>query len=173
MASKRVEISEADAQSLMSQLIDGEISPEDADSLHAYLDSHPEAMQWMESTSLIGEQAGHGTVSTDLESAWHDISEEIRGDAVKSVNSKNLLTFPMWLKGIGIAAALVITASLVWIAGPQSDSEVTERYAASESVVEFVETEIPDASPIVYTDERSGWTVVWVTEMEPISDETG
>ena len=50
---------------------------------------------------------------------------------------------------------------------------MTERYAASESVVEFVDTDIPDASPVVYTDEQSGWTVVWVTEMIPISDETG
>jgi hypothetical protein len=40
-------------------------------------------------------------------------------------------------------------------------------------VVEFVDTDIPDVSPVVYTDEISGWTVVWVAEMDPIGDETG
>ena len=42
---------------------------------------------------------------------------------------------------------------------------VNEAYAL-ESTVEMVETELEGATPIVYIDEPSGWTVVWVVEAE-------
>ena len=74
---------------------------------------------------------------------------------------------------MGIAAAIALVASIVWKNLPSTQLKVTERYAASQSVVEFVDTDIPDVSPVVYTDEISGWTVVWVAEMDPIGDETG
>lgn len=34
--------------------------------------------------------------------------------------------------------------------------------------VEFVETELPGANPLVYADDESGWTVIWVVEDEEV-----
>ena len=44
---------------------------------------------------------------------------------------------------------------------------------AGANVVEFVATDIPDASTFVYTDEESGWTVVWVESFDPIPEDHG
>lgn len=32
------------------------------------------------------------------------------------------------------------------------------------TVVEYVETELPNAAPMVYQDNETGWTVIWVVE---------
>ena len=41
------------AQELMSQLLDGELSPGKAQQLYAYLAANPEAVDWMESIDAI------------------------------------------------------------------------------------------------------------------------
>ena len=39
------------------------------------------------------------------------------------------------------------------------------------NIVEFVSSDIPDSSTYVYSDEESGWTVVWV-DTDPDEYET-
>ena len=178
MPSESTGLSESEAQLLMSRLLDGELPSKEADSLHQYLESHPEAMDWMESCNLVENAATDRTLSqdqADAASAWESISEALSsGNAASSEDSGNLVFFPLFFKTASIAAAITLVATLLWRNLPNNEGgEITERYAASESVVEFVDTDIPDASPVVYTDEQSGWTVVWVAEMDPISDETG
>ena len=109
----------------------------------------------------------------DAASIWQSVHREISEKTEDPDNSLNLVFFPLLFKAAGIAAAITLVATLLWLNLPKDEEQMIERYAASESVVEFVDTDIPDASPVVYTDEQSGWTVVWVTEMIPISDETG
>ena len=53
MPSHPTDLSPSEAQHFMSQLLDGELSPDDADRLHAFLNGNPEAMDWMESNQLI------------------------------------------------------------------------------------------------------------------------
>ena len=161
---------------MMSRLLDGELSPEEADSLNQYLEKHQEAIDWMESCNLIEGSAAdkdRANVQVDAASIWQSVHREISEKTEDPDNSSNLVFFPLLFKTAGIAAAIALVATLLWLNLPKDGEQMTERYAASESVIEFVDTEIPDASPVVYTDEQSGWTVVWVTEMDPISDETG
>ena len=155
----------------MSQLLDGELSPDDADRLHTFLNGNPEAMDWMESNQLIHDSE-NATPIIDVESAWQDIESNLESRNPASKKTGKFLHFPVLFQALGYAAGLTLFASLLWTSFIGSPDANTERYAASESVVEYVDTEIPDASPIVYTDEASGWTVVWVTEMDPMPDET-
>jgi anti-sigma factor RsiW len=155
----------------MSQLLDGELSPDDADRLHAFLNRNPEAMDWMESNQLIHDSE-NATSIIDVDSAWQNIEANLASQNPAPKKTGKLLQFPVLFQTLGYAAALTLFASLLWTSFISSPDAHTERYAASESVVEYVDTEIPDASPIVYTDEASGWTVVWVTEMDPMPDET-
>ena len=60
-------------------------------------------------------------------------------------NSSNQVFFPLLFKAAGIAAAIALVATLLWLNLPKDGEQMTERYAASESVVEFVDTGIPDA----------------------------
>ncbi len=162
----------------MSRLIDGELSASDADRLHTYLEANPDSVDWLESTHLI--QTSDDTaagVTVDSKAAWQAIQAELPHEAnVTPTNesSGSLLRFPILSQALGYAAAFALIGSIAWtsLTRPAVD-RFSESYAASESVVEFVDTEIPDASPIVYTDEASGWTVVWVEQMEPLPDETG
>ncbi len=171
MPTRPTDLSEADAQALMSQLLDGELSPENADRLSRFLESNPDAMDWMESsqlaTGLEPELSGF-----DQSAQWSAVNTSIGTHVEPERKSSNLIAFPPLVKALGIAAAVAFVASFAWKNISSDPAVVTERYAASESVVEYVDTEIPDASPVVYTDAESGWTVVWVTEMEPITDET-
>lgn len=155
----------------MSQLLDGELSPNEAGRLHDYLEQHPEAMDWMEANQLIQDSVTTAP-SVDGDSAWQDIQSSLAPRESSPREPKKLLRFPVLFQALGYAAALALFGSIAWTSFMSSPKATTERYAASESVVEFVDTEIPDASPIVYTDEASGWTVVWVAEMDPIPDET-
>lgn len=176
MPSESTGLSESEAQRMMSRLLDGELSSKEAESLHEYLEDHPEAMDWMESCDLVENAATDRVISNeqaDAATAWESISREIFEEREDPDNASNLIFFPLLFKVAGIAAAITLVATLLWFNLAKNSEQMTERYAASESVVEFVDTDIPDASPIVYTDEQSGWTVVWVTEMDPISDETG
>lgn len=173
MSADPTTLSTAQAQSLMSRLLDGELSSSEADKLHAYLERHPDAMDWMESNQLI-QASDARTKQVDASAAWKDIQSELSGSDAAPEESAKLIRFPIVYQLLGYAAAVVLIGSFAWTSLTRSDSRIaTESYAASESVVEFVDTEIPDASPIVYTDEASGWTVVWVEQMEPLPDETG
>ena len=155
----------------MSRLLDGELSPNDADRLHNFLDRNPEAMDWMESNQLVHDSTSPAP-SVDIDAAWQDIKTSLEKSEAAASDSGKLLHFPVFFQVLGYAAALTLFGSIVWTSFLRSPIADTERYAASESVVEFVDTEIPDASPIVYTDEASGWTVVWVAEMDPMPEET-
>ncbi len=172
MPSKTTDLTEPDAQMMMSRLMDGELSADDADRLHQYLEANPDAIDWMESSQVIAESAGP-PVSIDSQSTWEGVQKAINEDSGNEAKPSNLIKFPSFIRVLGVAAAIALVASIVWKNVPSSEPEITERYAASQSVVEFVDTDIPDASPVVYTDEISGWTVVWVAEMDPIVDETG
>lgn len=171
MPSHPTDLSPSEAQRFMSQLLDGELSPDDADRLHAFLNRNPEAMDWMESNQLIHDSE-NATSIIDVDSAWQNIEANLASQNPTPKKTGKLLHFPVLFQTLGYAAALTLFASLLWTSFISSPDANTERYAASESVVEYVDTEIPDASPIVYTDEASGWTVVWVTEMDPMPDET-
>lgn len=152
--------------------MDGELPANDVDRLYQFLEANPDAIDWMESNQAIAD-SNRAVEYVDSHTSWGKIrtaiSEETRGEEASS----NLIKFPRLFRILGIAAAIALVASIVWKNLPSTQLEVTERYAASQSVVEFVDTDIPDVSPVVYTDEISGWTVVWVAEMDPIVDETG
>lgn len=172
MPSETTDFTESDAQLMMSRLMDGELSADDADRLHQYLEVNPHAIDWMESNQVIVESTRTAEYA-DPKSAWESIRTALNRNSEIEEKSSNILRFPSLFKVLGAAAAVALVSSIVWTNLPFSQPEVTERYAASQSVVEFVDTDIPDASPVVYTDEISGWTVVWVAEMDPIVDETG
>ncbi len=172
MESRTTDLTESEAQLLMSCLMDGELPAADADRLYKFLEANPDAIDWMESNQAIA-NSNRAAEYTDSQISWEEIRTAISEETQDEEASSKLIKFPPLFRILGIAAAMALVGSIVWKNLPSTQLEVTERYAASQSVVEFVDTDIPDVSPVVYTDEISGWTVVWVAEMDPIVDETG
>lgn len=171
MPSQPTDLSPSEAQLFMSRLLDGELAPKDADRLHAFLDENPDATDWMESNQLIHD-SNNATPFVDVDSVWKNLEPVLESRSQAPKKKGTFLHFPVLFQALGYAAALTLFASILWTSFLSEPAVDTERYAASESVVEFVDTEIPDASPIIYTDEASGWTVVWVAEMDPMPEET-
>ncbi|MDQ8201967.1 hypothetical protein [Pelagicoccus sp. SDUM812003] len=148
------------AQLLMTQLMDGELSAADADRLERYLKQHPEEIDWMESADLL-RQLHQECQATTI--AKETIQEADTGGT--------LLSFASYLRPLAAAAAIAIVGVAAWIGFDQTESASA---SIEPAVVEFVSTDLPDASTFVYSDEESGWTVVWVeTDNAPKTEDHG
>ena len=100
----------------MSRLLDGELSPEEAESLNQYLEKHQEAIDWMESCNLIEGSAAdkdRANVQVDAASIWQSVHREISEKTEDPDNSLNLVFFPLLFKAAGIAAAITLVATLL------------------------------------------------------------
>jgi hypothetical protein len=75
---------------------------------------------------------------------------------------------PMWwsrpLPWAGAAATVVlVTIGYFLLLSPEAKIPIG-------GSVEYVETDLPGASTVVYVDVESGWNIVWVVESVPDSD---
>lgn len=151
-------LSPTEAQLLMSQLADGELSPHDAERLQSYLETNPDSIDWIENLDTARNAVDPiAAFPPNRDEALASISGAI-GASSDSQDRKNLLSFPAWLRPLSIAAAVAIVAGLTW---SQLRSPAPTDHPEP-AIVEFVSTDIPDASTYIYTDDESGWTVVWV-----------
>lgn len=156
--------------------MDGEISPEDAAKLERYFERNPAAIDWMESLDATradshDEVEGSSEHLAAIEALRVAVAEAETSPADDPTFAPaRLLRFPQYLPSLAAAAAIAVIGIFAWIGvdGSKASSEHQDS-----SVVEFVSTDIPDASTFVYTDEESGWTVVWVESMEPLPEEHG
>jgi len=160
------ELSLAGAQFLMSQLVDGEIDPSDADRLHAYLERNPEAMAWMESVSLTSSGNTASRSEFEAETMRNTVLTELARESRHQGNDRGaFLSSPFIFRALASAAAVTLVASIAWFSFSNSEDIAVSQFAESSSVVEFVDTDLPDASPVVYTDSESGWTIVWIDQV--------
>lgn len=166
MDNRETELSLEKAQTLMSLLLDGELATEQAEQLNQYLEKHPEQFDWMEAQSKLRESAfPQAKQNPNHDDAINAIIDQLPKQPQPS-NSK-LLQFPLLFKSIAAAAAVAVIGITAW----NFNSTPIEMIPSSGAEIEFVSSDIPNANPIVYTDEESGWTVVWVEAMEPIPEE--
>jgi hypothetical protein len=76
-------------------------------------------------------------------------------------------TIPFTLK-VAALAAVVSAGFFAWYSLSTKAPSLEHLQYSNE--IEIVETTIENASSVIYVDEPSGWTVVWVTE-EPYEDD--
>lgn len=161
-------MNKVEAEQLISRALDGEISSDEAALLQAYLDEHPEAENLKQSWEAIGAHLREESVPCpDVGEAWADIEKRISSEPSQAVEaSETIVSFPFWLKPlVGLAAVGVLGFSLLHYLSPPSsieEADVVADYGDISSTVEFVDTDIEGASPIVYVDED--WTIVWIIE---------
>ncbi len=182
MASHAPELSAVQAQLLMSQLLDGELSPADAAKLEAYLARHPEAIDWMESIDQVRASLADSPSPAHANAAIAAISSQLSQSAPDSSSSSpierrrqrrgfaELLAFPAAFRALAAAAAVTLVFGGAWLAFDRNTGPVAPLQPGT---VEFVSTEIPDASTFVLSDDESGWTVVWVETIEPLPAKHG
>jgi anti-sigma factor RsiW len=139
---------------------DGEVSPEECAGVERLLKADDESRAYVESLNKAREAMQGAHVSTiDGEAAWESFQERL--DKADRERSTRVLSFPQMMAA---AAAVVLVGMGIWFPLRQMGHQ-NEAFAL-ESTVQMVETDLEGATPIVYIDEPSGWTVVWVVEPE-------
>ena len=140
---------------LLGAYFDGELTGEQQDAVHDILKGNPEARDFLrslEDSRTLMRSNGHPP-------EWHSIKAKYSKGAQKKHRVFN------WGMGMGLIAG--VTAVLVTtlnLSHPAISNRSTD--LSTSPIVEMVETDLQNTVPIVYVDEASGWTIVWVIEEE-------
>lgn len=146
------------AQTYLSRAMDGELPAAKQQELEAWLAAHPSerelAVTWKEIGVLV-RAADAAAPVPDVELAWQDIRRAIRTAAP---DRERGWLFPWrWAMAGGMVAALTV-ASVIMMR-PATTTGISRTATAQ---VDWVETSMPGASPMVMQDEESGLAVVWL-----------
>ncbi len=151
----------AEAEQKLSALLDDEIAESDRLQMQEHLAEcaacREQLEEWREYGSLL--RASPVPKNVDSTGAWAEIRERIdeeRSSTRSSIPGGGNLVWS------GAAAALLVfsTGVYFWISNRTDEQEI--EYGITR--VEYVETEIPDATPVVYVDSETGLTIIWIVE---------
>ncbi|MGA1205627.1 MAG: anti-sigma factor family protein [Opitutales bacterium] len=143
----------------LSAGVDGEASPGEVRRIEALLENDPEARAYVDRLIRAREAMGGAHVSSiDGDAALESFRQRLAEEAARPAK---VLHFPRYATA---AAAILALGMGLWI--PMRKMGDTTGTVGLESSVYMVETELENAIPVVYIDEPSGWTVVWVLEEE-------
>ena len=144
----------------LSRDVDGELSPSRRKRLEAFLTTHPdlraEAAAWMDTgAALRGLRAPGGPTP---EAAWNDVRRAIRleGAPVDRTGRWSLVMMPR-------AWAFALTAVALMFVGIWGLSRIGVRAGLLKADVEMVETDLSDATLMIYTDAETRAVVIWVS----------
>jgi anti-sigma factor RsiW len=145
---------------------DGQLSPAEEERMESLLKGDPEARAYVEDLERTREalKTAHANPSRRVPE-WSEFEKRL--DSPQARPAK-VLTFP---RMILTAAAVMVLGIAVW--WPLREASIRQSTAADELLVqrvELVETDLEGATPIVYLDQQSGWTVVWVVESDEPAD---
>ena len=146
----------------IAALFDGEADSAEQADLRALLESDPDAKAYWNSLQSLSDNLQGAHVShADAGAHWNNLRQRL--DQPAPVETEKVLYFP---KFSAAAAALVALGIAIWFPGRKMDSPADLDVAGLDAAVYMVETDLENASPVVYIDEPSGWTVVWVVEQD-------
>lgn len=152
---------------MLERVFDGEATDDEVAQAGALREHDPEAAEhWRrlaESRRAVKDSVAGETDRIDVEEAWRQVRSQLHAETAPEGPRGTVVPFPGWATGAVAAAAVIVLGMLLWpvISSPTAPDGAA--YTGDANAVSFVETEIPDASTIVYVDEVSGWSVVWVT----------
>jgi anti-sigma factor RsiW len=143
--------------------LDGELPPRRITRLHAHLDTCAACQRVRDEWAMMGVQMRErrAPVPRTAEATWADVQRAIRQDREEQGETEKA-------RGLGMLLPWATATLLIMILGSGLLLTFQLRPAgmdrAGETQVEFVETGLPDATPMVYEDAESGWTVIWIME---------
>lgn len=145
-------------QSKLQAYHDGELDASTREQIQAQLKTSPTARKYLQQLQTLTQTLQQpNTPTPDTEQAWAQIQPRLTTDNQPS----KTIPFPKILQ---TAAAILLFAAISWFSYNTLQPPTQNTHPAEEYLL--VETELEGASSIVYVDEESGWTVVWVNEPE-------
>ena len=161
----------AKSEELLSRAMDGELPAAELREFEAHLGSCPRCAalrdEWARYSALLREPVA--PVQT-AEAMWADVQRAIRRQ--REDGREEASVFGWRLRWAGVIIALVLLGAYgVGLGLRKQSARVVESAAAGKPAeVEFVETDVPGASALVYEDAETGWMVIWVAGMEPAAE---
>ncbi|WP_269543150.1 hypothetical protein [Cerasicoccus fimbriatus] len=155
-------MNDADAQLLM-RFYDAECTPAEEDAAGELIRSNPTAADWL--AELAAQQERWETLppvlnEVAIEADWQALRLKLanEGAQFKGRAKRELAWSSYWTAG---AAAVVFLLASITVLLPRHELPTT---GVTPNIVESVETDIEGATPIIFVDQQSGWSVVWVDE---------
>ncbi len=157
------------AEQWISRALDGELSPGRQARLARALENDPALAdlrrKWASYRELL--RAAIREPAQTPEAAWQDVRRAIRLESGRKDAQPAEIRFGGRVKW---ASAMAVTMLLL-LGGIYSIQyrarHETDRVAQSDrTIVEWVESDLPDAMSMVYEDEETGLTVIWVLTAE-------
>ena len=156
------------AEILLSRSLDGELESADEQTLlKEHLESCPSCRNievwWKDYGQYMRESEVPAPQSAMV--AWRTIHREIREEESRDAGEFQVKPKSVWYWGAptAIAALFVLFAGL-YFALPTAKETPESLASGTKTKIEFLETDIPGASTMVYVDQDSGLTVLWVVE---------
>ncbi len=161
-------------EQLLSRGLDGELSDAEQKVLADALARDPQLQamerEWRQYAVMMKEEEIPAPPKPEVVAS--DVLRAIRlMDSVAASEKANLPGWRLtWVYAMGVLAILAAgVLGLRQQTGQKSRGTLAPALAGAKPVeVEFAETDLPGASPVVYEDSETGWAVVWVA-----SDEDG
>ncbi len=151
----------------LNAYVDDELNSEDRKAVEAWIAEDPQAFEELKRLKALSSQIKKAdAVQQNTDEAWQIFSTKLTStEPAQQAKSSPVVPF---LASLSTIAAALLIGLLLWLAIPQSKSELISNVDSENFIVEMVETEIEDSSSIVYIDPESGWTVVWVESTAPL-----
>jgi len=140
----------------LSVWIDESLSPKRMKAVSAAVQSDPELQTRAEALRAVGAMLREESfeVPVTAERMAQDVRREIRLQ-----DSSQPHRGPKWIwAGATVSTCLVLAALLI----PSMD---VGGVPVAQAEIEYVDSELPGVSPMVYTDHESGWTVIWLDDV--------
>ena len=154
------------AKKWLSLTMDNELSAQKRERLEQHLAQCPACRalkeQWMSYGNIL-RQPTDSSINTEI----------LRADVLREIRTfrpgKETRIIPGFLHSRPVYAfAMIALVSIVIIGGLRmfSDHALPVKIAERNTEVEWVETDVPGATAMVYEDEKTGLTVIWVISEE-------
>lgn len=154
------------ARQWMSQAMDGELSPRQKQALDRWLETHPEEQglmsQWQRAATCLRTMVPNTPSPDSPERAWAAIRSQL---PPSSTTAWGWRPGPARLAWSAAVAAIAFLAMVAWwqLRGPALPPPPDTIAAVDQTEVEWVESDVAGAMPVVYTDADTGLTVIWVS----------
>jgi anti-sigma factor RsiW len=149
----------------MSRAMDDELSPARVRRLARALEADPSCASLRRDWEAIRKRmrAHEAPAGPTPEAAWREVRRRIRleaGPATAPEPSTWLGARTLWAGGLAAVCVLGLALSVWWLRGGAADPAYMAEVDGPG--VEWVETDLPGAASMVYRDEETGCTVIWI-----------
>lgn len=142
----------------LGALVDGELSPHDAAAVTELLETHREARLHLNALEESRAMLRPGNSPTRPIPEWDFLKKKFQEQEATVLRRNGF----KWAAGVILGSGGALAALFLGIRAPIVPTAPEPVWLAP--VVDMVETDLQNTVPVVYRDQASGWTVVWIIE---------